>query len=50
MNKWGMDELLRGAQKVYIRRHGERQKAKAKLMVAMVQEVTKQNQMGARGG
>ena len=37
----GLQELLREAQKVYVRRDEEKQKAKAKIFVAAVQETQK---------
>ncbi|GCC21250.1 hypothetical protein chiPu_0019717 [Chiloscyllium punctatum] len=39
-----MEELLREAQKVYVKREDEKQKQKAKMMVAAVEEITKRRQ------
>lgn len=40
----GLQELLREAQKVYVRRDEEKQKAKAKIFVAAVRETQKREQ------
>ncbi|GCC22826.1 hypothetical protein chiPu_0001216 [Chiloscyllium punctatum] len=42
-----MEELLREAQKVYVKREDKKQKQKAKIMVAEVEEITKRR-MGSR--
>ncbi|GCC42653.1 hypothetical protein chiPu_0026767 [Chiloscyllium punctatum] len=50
LNGWSerqMEELLREAQKVYVKREDEKQKQKAKMMVAAEEEITKRR-MGSR--
>lgn len=44
----GLEELLREAQKVYVRRDEEKQKAKAKIFVAAVRESQEKTPSGKR--
>lgn len=44
----GLEELLREAQKLYVRRDEEKQKAKAKIFVAAVKESQKKPLLGER--
>lgn len=44
----GLNELLREAQKVYLRREEEKQKAKVKIMVAVARESRLDSRMDSR--